>query len=248
MHYTLCRQSKHSYPNWHWVTCILCGKCEMALWAHGLNPGILRYIFETMCEGDSRLRRHFDAQRVFKRTSSMIQNELLNFWYEVYREEVAMQVAETLFVAVQVDDVSCKSQLVLVLRYVLPNNTVRERHLEMEVKDKRCLTPSKVYRRNYSLGKSWSQYDGVAMLSGNVCSTQTLMKETYPNGHFVHCNAHKLSLGSNCALPGVFFSDLSLTAFVTFLSGVSKTSYSPRKGHQLSCCSWSQQCFCSVQR
>lgn len=149
MHYTLCRQSKHSYPNWHWVTCIkLCGKCEMVLWAHGLNPEILRYIFETMCEGDSRLWRHFDAQQVFKRTSRTIQNELLNFLYEVYREEVAMQVAETLFVAVQVDDVSCKSQLVLVLRYVLPNNTVRERNLEMEVKDKRCPTPSKVYRRN----------------------------------------------------------------------------------------------------
>ena len=101
-----------------------------------------------MCEGDSRLWRHFDAQQVFKRTSRTIQNELLNFLYEVYREEVAMQVAETLFVAVQVDDVSCKSQLVLVLRYVLPNNTVRERNLEMEVKDKRCPTPSKVYRRN----------------------------------------------------------------------------------------------------
>jgi len=100
------------------ITCIkLCGKCETALWGHdesadSLNPGIFRSIFETMCEGDSRLRRHYEAQPVFKGTSSTIQNELLDCMYDVYREEISKQVDNTSFVAVQADettDVSCKS-------------------------------------------------------------------------------------------------------------------------------------------
>lgn len=30
-------------------------------------------------------------------------------------------------------------------------------------------------------------YDGVAVMSGSVCGVQTLVKEHYPNAHFVHC-------------------------------------------------------------
>ncbi|KAK0148889.1 Zinc finger MYM-type protein 1 [Merluccius polli] len=102
------------------ITCIkLCGKCETALRGHdesadSLNPGIFHCIFETMCEGDARLQRHYDAQPVFKGTSSTIQNELLDCMYEVYRDEIAKQVDETSCVAVQADettDVSCNSQM-----------------------------------------------------------------------------------------------------------------------------------------
>ncbi|KAI4820792.1 hypothetical protein KUCAC02_028759 [Chaenocephalus aceratus] len=123
------------------ITCIkLCGKCETALRGHdesadSLKPGIFRSIFETMCEGDSRLRRHYEAQPVFKGTSSTIQNELLDCMYGVCREEVD----NTSSVAVQADettDVSCKSQIVIVLRYITPDLTVTERSLEfVEVKD-----------------------------------------------------------------------------------------------------------------
>ncbi len=52
----------------------------------------------------------------------MIQNELLDCMFEVYREKIATQVAETSFVAVQVDQTTAMSrisQLVLVLRYIL---------------------------------------------------------------------------------------------------------------------------------
>ncbi len=60
------------------ITCIkLCGKCETALRGHdesadSLNLGIFRCIFEKMCENDSRLQRHDDAQPIFKGTSSTI--------------------------------------------------------------------------------------------------------------------------------------------------------------------------------
>ncbi|KAK0130539.1 hypothetical protein N1851_035231 [Merluccius polli] len=110
------------------ITCIkLCGKCETALRgydesADSLNPGIFRCIFETMCEGDARLQRHYDAQPGHQapyRTNYCM--------YEGSRDEIAKQVDETSFVAVQADettDVSCKSQVVVVLRYLLPCNTV----------------------------------------------------------------------------------------------------------------------------
>ena len=51
-----------------------------------------------MCEGDSRLQRHYDAQ-----TSSTVQNKLLDCMYELYRVEIAKQVDETTFVAIQAE-------------------------------------------------------------------------------------------------------------------------------------------------
>lgn len=62
--------------------------------ASSLNLGIFRCIFETMCEGDTRLKRYYDAQPYFKETSSTIQNKLLDCTYEVYREEVAKQLRD----------------------------------------------------------------------------------------------------------------------------------------------------------
>ncbi|KAI4798579.1 hypothetical protein KUCAC02_021946, partial [Chaenocephalus aceratus] len=128
-----------------------------------------------MCEGDSRLRRHYEAQPVFKGTSSTTQNELLDCMYDVSREEIAKQADNTSCVAVQADettDVSCKSQMVIVLRYITPDLTVTERSLEfVEVKDTTGLREKLIAQT----------YDGAAVMSGNVRGVQTVMKETYPN-------------------------------------------------------------------
>lgn len=47
---------------------------------------------------------HYDAQTVFKGTSSIIHNEMLDCMCKLYREKIAMQVAVTSFVAVQADE------------------------------------------------------------------------------------------------------------------------------------------------
>ncbi|KAI4822125.1 hypothetical protein KUCAC02_007687 [Chaenocephalus aceratus] len=125
------------------ITCIqLCGNCETALRGHDESADSLRYsgqLSRQCVRGDSRLRRHYEARPVFKGTSSTIQNELLDCMYDVFREEITEQVDNTSFVAVQADettDVSCKSQIVIVLRYITPDLTVTERSLEfVEVKD-----------------------------------------------------------------------------------------------------------------
>ena len=94
-------------------------------------------------------------------------------------------------------DVSCKSQMVVVLRCMLPDNTVTERFLEfVEVKDKSQLGLSNSIKGVLEAGRKADAqtYDGAAVMSGNVRGVQTLMKETFPHAQFVHCYAHQLNL------------------------------------------------------
>ena len=218
------------------ISCLkLCGKCELGLRGHdesadSVNPGIFRCIFETMCEGDTRLRRHYDSEPTFKGTSSTIQNELLDCMFEVYRCEVAKQLRDTQFVAVQADettDASCKSQMVIVLRYMV-DSSVTERFLEfIEVKDKTAIGLSTAMKHVLDpLGlndKLIAQtYDGAAVMRGSVGGVQVLIKESYKNAIFVHCYAHQLNLtlqqvcASRISELKVFFADLS--GFATYFS------------------------------
>ncbi|XP_053269531.1 zinc finger MYM-type protein 1 [Pleuronectes platessa] len=219
------------------ISCLmLCGKCELGLRGHGesadsVNPDIYRCIFETMCEGDTRLKRHYDSEPTFKGTSSTtIQNELLDCMYEVYRCELAKQLRDTQFVAVQADettDASCKSQMVIILRYMV-DNSVTERFLEfIEVKDKTAIGLSTAIKDALEpLGltnKLIAQtFDGAAVMHGTVGGVQTLMNEIYPDAIFVHCYAHQLDLtlqqvcASRISELKVFFADLA--GFATFFS------------------------------
>ena len=83
-----------------------------------------------MCEGDARLAALWRSARIQRDIKS--HTEWTIRLHEVYRDEIAKQVDETC-VAVQADettDVSCKSQMVVVLPYILPCNTMTERFLE----------------------------------------------------------------------------------------------------------------------
>ena len=218
------------------ILCLkLCEKCELGLRGHdesadSVNPGIFKCIFETMCKGDTRLKRHYDSEPTFKGIFCTILNELLDCMYEVYRCEVAKQLRDTQFVAVQADettDASCKSQMVIVLRYMV-DNSVKERFLEfIEVKDKTAIGLSTAIKHVLEpLGltdKLVAQtYDGAAVMRGSVGGMQILMKESYPNAIFVHCYAHQLNLplqqvcASRISELEVFFADLA--GFATFFS------------------------------
>ncbi len=153
---------------------------------------------------------------------------------EVYREEIAKQVGETSFVTIQADettDVSCKSQMVIVLRYMLPDNAMTERFLELvEVKDKTAVGLSNCIKvlEPLKLGDKLiaQTYDGAAVMSGSVRGVQTLMKETYLYAKFVHCYAHQRNLtfqqlcSARMSILKAFFADL--TGFATFFSGAPK--------------------------
>uniref|UniRef100_A0A3Q2Z865 TTF-type domain-containing protein n=1 Tax=Hippocampus comes TaxID=109280 RepID=A0A3Q2Z865_HIPCM len=215
------------------ITCVkLCGKCEVDLHGHDgtLNATLFSCIFETMCEGDTRLKRHYNAQPFFHLSLSTIQDELLDCMYEVYREEVDKQLQQTQFVGLQVHEithVSCNSQMAIVLRYVV-NNTLIERFLELiEVTDKTAFGLSdaiqQVLEPLHLAEKLIVQtYDGAAMLSDGEGSVQTLMSLKYPNAVFVHCYSHQLNVTLQQACASrirelkVFFADLS--GFATFFT------------------------------
>ena len=122
--------------------------------------------------------------------------------------------------------------MVIVLRYMLPDNTVTERFFQfVEVKDKTALGLSNTIKellKPLNLeGKLIAQtYDGAAVMSGNVRGVQMLMRQTYPHAVFVHCYAHQANLilqtlcSAHMKVLKVFFADLS--SFATFFSGSPK--------------------------
>ncbi|XP_077575184.1 uncharacterized protein LOC144198169 [Stigmatopora nigra] len=221
------------------ITCVkLCGKCEMGLQGHDdtLNASLFNCIFETMCDGDTRLQRHYHSQPFFKLDLSTIQDEILDCMYEVYREEVGKQLQQTQFVGVQVHEMthlSLNTRIVIILRYVV-DNIPTERFLEfVEVTDQSALGLSEAIQQ--VLGplrlteKLVAQtYDGATMLSDGKISVQTLMSLRYPNAVSVHCYSHQLNatLQQACAARirelKVFFSDLA--GFAAFFTSPTRTS------------------------
>ena len=53
---------------------------------------------------DSQLADHLENATVFKGTSHIIQNELLDCLFSVYREYIHREIQETSFVSIQADD------------------------------------------------------------------------------------------------------------------------------------------------
>ena len=68
-------------------------------------------------------------------------------------------------------------------------------------------------------------YDGASVMSGQHRGVQSIVKEAYPNAHYVHCYAHQLNLvlqqaTSQIDSVRVFFADLN--AFSVFFSHSTK--------------------------
>ena len=64
-------------------------------------------------------------------------------------------------------------------------------------------------------------YDGAAVMSGSHRGVQSIVKESYPNAHYVHCYAHQLNLvlqqaASQISSVRVFFANLN--GFSAFFS------------------------------
>lgn len=219
------------------IDCIkFCGAFELALRGHdekdtSSNPGVFRGLVNFVAEIDNVMAEHLQSSRVFKGTSKTIQNELLDTMYEVYLEGVRKEVNESNFISIQADettDVSCKSQMVIVLRYIV-NGSINERFISFEeAKEKTANALTAIILNTLSKHSNLKNkviaqtYDGAATMSGRVNGVQTQVKKEYPNAHFVHCYAHQLNLVMEQACSKqsrrcrIFFANLS--AFPTFFS------------------------------
>ena len=127
---------------------------------------------------------------------------------------------------------SCRSQFVIILRFVEDTVPV-ERFLKfVEVQDRTGKGLASVILKElapYQLhDKLIAQaYDGATVMSGDTRGVQSFVKETYPSAHYIHCYAHQTNLvlqklSTNIPQVNLFFA--SLSGFSTFFSSSPKRS------------------------
>ena len=222
------------------IDCIkFCGVHEIPLRGKdestdSLNRGVFLDLLEQFSNSDPVLHSHINDANVGKYTSASMQNELLECILQVYKNELQGKVKEASYISLQADettDVSIKSQLVLVLRYVDGVEIKESFHGFLNITDRSASGIANVILEElnkYELGseKFVSQsYDGAPVMSGHVGGVQKLVKDVYPNAYFNHCYAHQLNIimkkvCSSIIPVRIFFANLS--AFSSFFSMSSK--------------------------
>ena len=153
---------------------------------------------------DDVFDEHLKNATVFKGTSKMVQNKLLECMLAVARERIVEEVKSARYLAIQADettDVSTQKQLVLVLRYIDDNHAVQERFFEfIPISDSTSVSIASVLleRLNQLLAGSVKlvaqAYDGASVMRGEKAGVQQKVREQFKNAHYVHCYAHQLNL------------------------------------------------------
>lgn len=201
-----------------------------------INKGNYLELLNLLSREEQLLQEHLSSTSSFKGTSPDIQNDLISCITEVVNMEIMYELNKAKFVSIQADettDVSCKSHMSVILRYVIESN-IEERFIGFfdVSKDKTALGLSYILLGEI---KKWNitdriicqTYDGAAVMAGQQKGVQAIIKETYSNAMFIHCYAHQLNLvflhGSKTfKAVKLFISDL--TMFHTFFSRSPKQS------------------------
>lgn len=207
---------------------------------NSFNHGKFLDLVSMMADMDSVLLDHLNSSSVGKYTSHDIQQELLDCMYSVYLDELKSDVNNADFVSVQVDevtDITCKSQFVIVFRFI-KGKTIVERFVSfVEVHDRTGRGLFEVLKsklKEYKLeDKLIAQaYDGTNTMNGLTGGVQALMQTVFINAKVVPCYAHKLTLViknacSNMKPVKLFFANI--TGFSSFFSHSPKRSDMLRK-------------------
>ena len=146
-----------------------------------------------------------DTSTVFKGTSAMIQNDLIESIHFTMLKAIRTELADTNFIAVQFDeatDISRKAQLSCILRYVNKNGESNERFFkfcDVISNDQSANGISKIILNiidELDIGaKLVAQvYDGAPVMSGQINGVQAQIKSIYKQALYIHCNAHILNL------------------------------------------------------
>jgi len=106
------------------------GKQELAFRGHderksSLSNGNYLELLELLSQEEQILIEHFLSNSSFKGTSSDAQNDLIACITDVVNIKIMNDLISANFVSIQADestDVSCKSQMSIILRYVVDNN------------------------------------------------------------------------------------------------------------------------------
>lgn len=221
------------------TTCFL-GKQGLAFRGHrenedSINRGNYIELAYEFAAFDDDLLDHFENATVFSGLSGDIQNDIIDSISEKMTHIIKNEISQAKFVSIILDettDISMKSQLSHVLRYVTEDGVIRERFICF-TDVSRNRTASGLFEDIINFLSSFGceekliaqTYDGAAVMAGEHNGLQAKIKERCNNAIFVHCYAHKLNLVLSQSTRGipqcnVFFTTLS--AFGTFFNKSTK--------------------------
>ena len=109
------------------INCIkFCGFHDLPLRGHNdvegsANRGVFLDLIKYTADLDGAFPDHLEKHNVVENTSKSIQNDLLSCMLKVYTEEITREIKNFSCVSMQADettDISCKSQFVIIVRYV----------------------------------------------------------------------------------------------------------------------------------
>lgn len=222
------------------VVCYL-GKQELAFRGHrenteSLNKGNYLELLDLLAQEEQFLKDHFITSSIFKGTSNTIQNDLIQCVTKVLNSKILKEIKSANFVSVQADettDVSCRSQMSLIFRYVVDQNIVERFIGFFDVsKDKTGSGLAEIINAeiiNWEVANKivGQTYDGASVMAGGKNGVQNIIKQIYPSALFVHCYAHQLNLvllhGAK-TIRSVKLFICNLTMFHTFFSRSTKRS------------------------
>lgn len=200
-----------------------------------LNRGNYIELIHLLAAYNPVLENHLDTSTVFSGLSSDIQNDIISSIAYVLKEEIRVEFENADYVGLLLDettDVSNKSQLSIIFRYVKKDGFVVERFFSfVDVSLGRSAQDLFEFivpflKEEKIVDKLVSQsYDGAAVMSGNCNGLQKKLREVIPSAHYIHCFAHKLNLVLSQSVSKIkecagFFK--SLQSFVGFFSHSSK--------------------------
>jgi len=189
------------------VVCFL-GKQELAFRGHrenneSSNKGNYLELLDLLAQEEQLLKEHLLSSTTFKGTSKLIQNDLIECVTSVLNSRIFNEIQSVNYVSIQADettDVSCRSQMSIIFRYVIDQNIVERFIGFFDVSKNK--TASGLADIILSEANKWEignkiicqTYDGASVMSGEKSGVQFRIRQIYPNTLFIHCYAHQLNL------------------------------------------------------
>ena len=185
-----------------------------------LNRGIYVELLNLLREYDPLLDKHLESSALFKRTSPHVQKDIA--------KALSRVIINSPFVAIILDetsDITTKSQLTTVLRYVI-DGKICERFIGFtDVSADR--TANGLFKHVEQVVNEFGlqqklvgqTYDGASVMRGHINGLQQKVIDKFPLTIFTHCYAHVLNLVLQQSLSSIkecriFFKSLNgLTAF-----------------------------------
>lgn len=199
------------------------------------NRGNYMELVLLLSKYDELTKMQLESASAFQGTSSTIQNELIEVCSEVIQDHISEEINLAPFFSVQVDettDISGKSQLSIIIRYVTEDGQPKERFMGFfnvsrgkTAEDLKNILVEVLKVYNFESKLVCQTYDGAAVMASELNGLQKKIKELAPYSIFIHCYAHKLNLvlsqsAGEVKEARIFFQ--TLTGFPAFFSHSSK--------------------------